>query len=489
MATLVPDSPPPSPTAKRRPRKWARRCERHCCTALTYFPLVFVYGLTTWAAWVEAKIGFLPSRAGWSGTLASSLGLVLYLLLNWCYSTAVFVDPGSPADPKAGYSFLPTHEPRQTSSLTVKSTGGSRFCKKCQTRKPDRAHHCSTCKRCVLKMDHHCPWLATCVGLRNYKAFILFLIYTTLFCWTCFAASASWVWNEILVDGAYSDDLMPVNIVLLAVISGIIGLVLAGFTGWHLSLACTNATTIERLEKTRYLSPLRKSMEHRPYPGGDERTYGQQFVDIHANSLPGVTRAEEGEERRSPSQPSTGPSAAESLRMNYTTLEQARERQRYSDYLDELDSEKLPNAFDLGWRRNLRHLFGDSPWLWCVPVCNTTGDGWTWEASPGWVEAREGVRRQREGDWARYEGGEGEEPVEVPERARHYVGGSDGTGMSLQTLRGDAKRADDEGDEDYDSSSDEDATASSSTRPLTSKSKRQTESKRDKWASRGQDDW
>ena len=35
---------------------------------------------------------------------------------------------------------------------------GVRFCDKCKAIKPDRAHHCSVCGRCVLKMDHHCPW-------------------------------------------------------------------------------------------------------------------------------------------------------------------------------------------------------------------------------------------------------------------------------------------------------------------------------------------
>lgn len=57
-----------------------------------------------------------------------------------------------------------------------------RFCEKCQLIKPDRAHHCSVCGTCVLKMDHHCPWVNNCVGFHNYKFFILFLAYGLLYC-------------------------------------------------------------------------------------------------------------------------------------------------------------------------------------------------------------------------------------------------------------------------------------------------------------------
>ena len=33
-----------------------------------------------------------------------------------------------------------------------------RYCKRCRSIKPDRAHHCSTCEHCIHHMDHHCPW-------------------------------------------------------------------------------------------------------------------------------------------------------------------------------------------------------------------------------------------------------------------------------------------------------------------------------------------
>jgi hypothetical protein len=65
MATL--ESPSHSPSPARMSRKWARKCERYCCLGATYFPLLFVYSLTSWAVWVEATIGFLPGQPDYLG--------------------------------------------------------------------------------------------------------------------------------------------------------------------------------------------------------------------------------------------------------------------------------------------------------------------------------------------------------------------------------------------------------------------------------------
>ncbi|KAI9702573.1 MAG: palmitoyltransferase akr1 [Candelina mexicana] len=50
------------------------------------------------------------------------------------------------------------------------------FCGQCMVRKPLRSKHCKLCGRCIAKHDHHCPWVANCVGINNHRHFFLYIL-------------------------------------------------------------------------------------------------------------------------------------------------------------------------------------------------------------------------------------------------------------------------------------------------------------------------
>lgn len=54
--------------------RWARRIERCCCRCATYFPLAFVYGITTWAVFVDCNIGYNAQKSSWIGMMTHRPG-------------------------------------------------------------------------------------------------------------------------------------------------------------------------------------------------------------------------------------------------------------------------------------------------------------------------------------------------------------------------------------------------------------------------------
>ena len=54
------------------------------------------------------------------------------------------------------------------------------YCYTCFHFRPPRTSHCAECDNCVENFDHHCLWMGTCVGKRNYKYFYYLIFLTTL---------------------------------------------------------------------------------------------------------------------------------------------------------------------------------------------------------------------------------------------------------------------------------------------------------------------
>ncbi|XP_030648965.1 palmitoyltransferase ZDHHC23-A [Chanos chanos] len=67
---------------------------------------------------------------------------------------------------------------KTSQSQTAVEQGGEkwRWCPACRLVRPPRAGHCRICGACVLRMDHHCVWINSCVGQANHKHFLLTLL-------------------------------------------------------------------------------------------------------------------------------------------------------------------------------------------------------------------------------------------------------------------------------------------------------------------------
>jgi len=113
------------------------------------------------------------------------------------------------------------------------------LCDKCGRSKPPRAHHCPICKACVLKLDHHCPWVNNCVGYQNQRYFVLFLLYNAL----------TMAFYVLLTFPLRSEmeGLLFFTFTLCAILSIVIFL----FASWHVFLVLIGKTTLELFGKPK----------------------------------------------------------------------------------------------------------------------------------------------------------------------------------------------------------------------------------------------
>ncbi|XP_058038063.1 palmitoyltransferase ZDHHC3 isoform X3 [Ahaetulla prasina] len=126
-------------------------------------------------------------------------------------------------------------------------------CPKCCSIKPDRAHHCSVCKRCIRKMDHHCPWVNNCVGENNQKYFVLFTMYIALISLHALIMVGFHFLYCLEEDWTKCSSFSPPTTVILLILLCFEALLFLIFTsvmfGTQVHSICTDETGIEQLKK------------------------------------------------------------------------------------------------------------------------------------------------------------------------------------------------------------------------------------------------
>ncbi|TRZ02070.1 hypothetical protein DNTS_016491, partial [Danionella cerebrum] len=184
------------------------------------------FGMFLWSFW--KALSTAPSSPSLEFQLPSSDSLLYNFERGGVEKSQVLVEISQK---------LPVH--------TRTAAGAIRYCHHCQLIKPDRCHHCSVCQKCVLKMDHHCPWLNNCVGFSNYKFFLLLLLYSLLYC-LLIISSVTPTFIQ-LWQGKMFDSCVKLHVLFLMLVSIIFAFTVCVLLVFHIWLLLCNKTTLEWL--------------------------------------------------------------------------------------------------------------------------------------------------------------------------------------------------------------------------------------------------
>jgi len=174
---------------------------------------------------------------------------------------------------------------QKSNSIRIRQLGyisQYKICSTCYLIRPLRSTHCNTCNNCVIRFDHHCPWIGTCTGKRNYPIFFIFLcflnlnqIFTIAVCIThivLFTKKAvknkpEELTKNQVIQRSFGECIISLYIIIYVCITMIFTTELLIF---HIRMVLSNVTTKEELKK------LFKNPFDNPYA----RSIGQNFKSI-----------------------------------------------------------------------------------------------------------------------------------------------------------------------------------------------------------------
>ncbi|XP_076056717.1 palmitoyltransferase ZDHHC6 [Oratosquilla oratoria] len=124
-----------------------------------------------------------PPQKSWGGMVFFSSFMSSSVLTLYFFLQAMYTGPGL-----LGQNWVPKKEEEKKFL---------QFCGTCEGFKAPRAHHCRKCGHCVMKMDHHCPWINNCVGHKNHAYFTMFLFWAVAGCTLSTVVLASSIYRAI----------------------------------------------------------------------------------------------------------------------------------------------------------------------------------------------------------------------------------------------------------------------------------------------------
>ncbi|XP_046521488.1 palmitoyltransferase ZDHHC3 isoform X3 [Equus quagga] len=245
------------------------------CAIVTWF-------LVLYAEFVVLFVMLIPSRDYVYSIINGIVFNLLAFLALASHCRAMLTDPGAVPKGNATKEFI--------ESLQLKPGQVVYKCPKCCSIKPDRAHHCSVCKRCIRKMDHHCPWVNNCVGENNQKYFVLFTMYIALISLHALIMVGFHFLHCFEEDWTKCSSFSPPTTVILLILLCFEGLLFLIFTsvmfGTQVHSICTDETGIERLKRKN------QPREHTGSWESVKETFGGDFSPNWFNPFSGPCHPE-----------------------------------------------------------------------------------------------------------------------------------------------------------------------------------------------------
>ncbi|XP_058082532.1 probable protein S-acyltransferase 17 [Magnolia sinica] len=242
--------------------------ENYCCdrpNPILQIIYLAIIGVTYFLI-VKSSFSYIPGYylSGvhrYTSFLAVGVGVLLFLLTS-------FSDPGTVKAENVS-EYLSAY-PYDNIIFTEKE------CSTCKILRPARSKHCRICDRCVARFDHHCGWMNNCIGEKNIRYFMAFLL------WHFFLCIYGTITLGLVLAGELKErqvisiltvyygvensfySLSPHVVqwllsshntqILLMVFLAIVSLLLVGFFGYHTHLCLTNMTTNETFKWQDYIS-------------------------------------------------------------------------------------------------------------------------------------------------------------------------------------------------------------------------------------------
>jgi len=103
-------------------------------------------------------------------------------------------------------------------------------------------------------MDHHCPWVNNCVGFHNYKYFVLFLSYGSLYCLFVTGTSLKYFIAFWMNASMESTKIISFHVLFLFFAAVMFAMSLSGLAFYHFYLSYKNRTTLESFRAPIFIS-------------------------------------------------------------------------------------------------------------------------------------------------------------------------------------------------------------------------------------------